>query len=102
MTEQLYLVRQYRPGYFSGFVNEVMRDVKFDDITKAPWCENFKHSDFSHFTIEPYGSELIIEAHYRDGKHWVVGFALPMNSEAKASDGGLLRDNWRYKEHEQL
>ncbi len=49
--------------------------------------------------VTPYGDELIISAHYKDGKHWVAGFALPMNSKAKAPDGGLLINNWRYKAH---
>jgi hypothetical protein len=96
-----YLVRQYRPAYFTGFTNQVVRDVAYDDITKVPWAESFKHAGFSHFAVEPYhGDELIISAHYTDGKHWVMGFALPMDSEAKAPDGGLLCDNWRYREHE--
>lgn len=99
-TNAKYLVRQYRPGYCTGFTNSVFRDVAFADITAVPFCENFKHSDFSHFTISDYHGELIIEAHYKGGEHWVVGFALEMNSKLKASDGGLMRENWRYKEHE--
>ena len=95
-----YLVRQYRPAYFSGFTNCVCRDVEYDDITKVTWSENFKHSGFTHFSVEPYGGELIISAHYENGKRWVVGFALESDSDVKAPDGGLLRDNWRYKEHE--
>jgi hypothetical protein len=96
-----YLVRQYRPAYFSGFTDLVCRDVEYDDITKVSWCDNFKHGDFSHFTVEPYhGDELIVEAHYASGKHHVVGFALPSDSQEMAPDGGRLCDNWRYKEHE--
>jgi hypothetical protein len=38
-----YLVRQYRPAYFTGFDVQVMRDVPYDGITEVPWCENFKH-----------------------------------------------------------
>ena len=97
-----YLVRQYRPNYFSGFINEVYRDIPYDEITKVPFCENFKHHGFKEFTIEAYGPELIISAHYDDGKRWVVAFALPMDSDAMATEGGLLRDNWRYQRHEQL
>jgi hypothetical protein len=100
---QKYLVRQYRPAYFSGFLNEVCRSIPYDEITKVPWCENFKHDGFKEFKIKPYGGgELIISAHYDDGKHWVVGFALPEDSNMMAPDGGLLRDNWRYQTHEQL
>src|SRR5262249_32897584 len=98
-----YLVRQYRPAYFTGFENGVVRDVAYDDITKVPWAENFKHPDFSHFTVEKYGTEpdgeLIIEAHYKTGDHWVVGFALPMDSNMMSNNGDLMRDNWRYKDH---
>ncbi len=95
-----YLVRQYRPDFVSGFTNKAYRDIELNDITKVPFCENFKHDGFLEFTVKPYGDELIVEAHYSDGKHWVVGFALPDDSTAKASDGGLLRDNWRYQDHE--
>lgn len=76
-----YLVRQYRPSYVNGFANQAARDVAYDDITKVPWAENFKHDGFTHFVVEPYeGNELIISAKYTDGKSWVVGFALPMES----------------------
>jgi hypothetical protein len=93
-----YIVRQYRPAYFSGFEDVVCSGVSRDQITTAPWCEGFKRDGFTHFTVEPYeADELIISAHYSDGQHWVVGFALPDNSIAVAHDGGLLRDNWRYK-----
>ena len=95
-----YLVRQYRPNYFSGFENAVCRDVTYEGITQVPWCDNFKHDGFKEFKIESYGNELIISAYYEDGERWVVGFALPMGSEAMALEGGLLRDNWRYKPHE--
>jgi len=96
-----YLVRQYRPAYFSGYTNLVARDVAFEDIINVPWMEKFKHERFSHFLIEDYaGDELIVSAHYKNGEHWVAAFALPMDSNEIAPDGGLLRDNWRYKEHE--
>lgn len=89
-TDASYHVRQYRPDYFSGFENEVVRDVPYEGILGAPWCKNFVHSDFDRFTIRPYGSngELIIEAHFRSGKSWVVGFAVP-------ADHPFAR-NWRY------
>lgn len=75
-------------------------DVSYEDITKAPWFENFRHEGFKEFTITPYyGDELIISAHYEDGKHYVAGFALPNNSEDMSNNGDLLRDNWRYKYH---
>lgn len=62
---------------------------------------NFKHEGFSHFVVEHYaGDELIVSAHYTNGEQWVAAFALPMDSNEIAPDGGLLRDNWRYKEHE--
>jgi hypothetical protein len=73
----LYHVRQYRPNYFSGFDTEFYRNVPYEKITDAPWMENFKHSDFDHFTVTPYSDhELIVEAHYRDGQHWVAAFAV--------------------------
>lgn len=101
VMEKKYLVRQYRPNFVTGFNNAVVRDVSYEDITKCEWFENFKHSGFKEFVIKPYnGDELIISAHYYDGKHWVVGFALPMDSETMSNNGDLMRDNWRYKDHE--
>ena len=85
-----YHVRQYRPAFFSGFENEVIRDVPYEGILEAPWCENFKHDDFDHFSISKYGNgELIVEAHYKSGEHWVVGFAID-SAHPFASD-------WRYE-----
>ena len=92
-----YLVRQYRPAFVTGFQNAMFRAETRDDILKAPWLDYFRHDGFENFSIEPYGPELIISAHYRGGEHWVTGFALPVDSEAEAPDGGLLRDNWRYR-----
>lgn len=83
-------VRQYRPAYFSGFENSVCRDVEEDKILDCPWFDNFRHDGFERFTIEPYyGGELIISAHYSDGKHWVAGFAIPV-------DKPFAKD-WRYQ-----
>lgn len=91
--EKKYLVRQYRPNYFTGFTNAVMRDVSYDDIVNVPWADNFKHTGFEKFTIEPYnGGELIISAHYKSGKHWVVGFTIDSDDE--------FAQDWRYQEHE--
>lgn len=84
----LWHVRQYRPNFFSGFTNGVVRDVPYDDILKAPWFENFRHDGFERFSIEPYYDEQIIEAHYRDGEHMVAGFAV-------AADHPFASD-WRY------
>ena len=97
-----YKARQYRPNYFNGFDNDVRSSLSFDDLITVPWCENFKHSGFKEFKIEPYGSgdELIISAHYEDGKHFVVGFALPEDSQQMSNNGDLLRDNWRYRPHQ--
>ena len=96
-----YLVRQYAPNFCTGFDLDVVRDVEYEDILKVHWCERFKHDGFVEFYLEPYTKdELIFGAKYSDGKSWVVGFALPMDSEEKAPDGGLLRDNWRYKPHQ--
>jgi hypothetical protein len=85
-----YHVRQYRPNFFSGFHNDVVRDVEYDDILKAPWFENFRHKGFEKFTISPYDGELIIEAHYANGEHWVAGFAVAVDDP--------FASNWRYKE----
>lgn len=99
MTEK-YLVRQYRPAYFSGFDTEVVKGVPYDEITKAPWFENFKHNGFTEFKIEPYHEdELIVSAHYANGEHWVAAFALPESSSMMSNNGDLMRDNWRYKPH---
>lgn len=93
-----YLVRQYRPAYVSGYENAVFKDVPYDKITSMPFCENFKHSGFKEFVIETYSDdELIVSAHYDNGEHWVVAFALPENSNDMSPNGDLLRDNWRYK-----
>lgn len=99
MSDIKYLVRQYRPNYFSGFETQVVSGLSYDEITSAPFCENFKHGDFKCFTVSPYadGDELIIEAHYKNGAHWVAGFALPENSEMMSNNGDKMRDNWRYK-----
>ena len=99
MAKKLYHVRQYRPAYFTGFENDVLRDVPYDAILTAPWCENFKHSGLDRFTIKPYRTfedgpykELIIEAHYKSGEHWVVGFAVETTAP--------FADDWRYKPHQ--
>lgn len=93
-----YLVRQYRPNYFSGFENAVYAGIDYDKIILLPFFDNFRHAGFQEFRIEPYSSgEHIITAYYENGKHFVAGFALAETSTAEASDGGLLRDNWRYK-----
>ncbi len=100
-NEQLWHVRQYRPAYFSGFTNSVLRDVTWGQILTAPWLRNFKRDGFLHFSVNDYsGDEKIISAHYKNGEHWVAGFVLPTSSREVAPDGGLLRDNWRYQEHE--
>jgi hypothetical protein len=102
MTD-LYHVRQYRPSFCSGFENAVVHDASYEKITEAPWFRNFQHEHdggFEKFEIEPYGDELIISAIYKNGKHWVAGFAIKTDSKAEAPDGGLLVDNWRYKRHE--
>ena len=95
MTD-LYHVRQYRPNYFTGFINDVVYNKTYDQITEAPWFDNFKHGHdggFEKFVIEPYGGEeFIISAYYKNGVHWVVGFAVKADSKF-ASD-------WRYKCHE--
>lgn len=102
--EKLYAVRQYRPGYCTGFENSAVKNIKYEDITKQEWFKNFEHEydgGFDKFVIAAYsGDELIISAYYKNGKHWVAGFALPMSSKEKAPDGRLLIDNWRYKNHE--
>jgi hypothetical protein len=100
--EKLFHVRQYRPAFCTGFTNAVMRDVPRNEVLSAPWLENFKHDDFECFEIEGergYGDEQFIMARYRSGKRYVAGFVLPADSRTPAPDGGLLADNWRYKEH---
>lgn len=95
-----YLVRQYAPNFFSGFDLDVLSGIEYNDILKAPWLERFKRPNFVEFYLEPYAKdEVIFGAKYSDGTSRVAGFALPMDSDQKAPDGGLLRDNWRYKPH---
>jgi len=95
-----YLVRQYAPNFCSGFDLDVLRDVEQDDIVKAPWCERFKTDEFVEFYLEPYsGDELIFGANYSDGKSYVAGFALPMDSMMMSNNGDLMRENWRYRPH---
>lgn len=96
-----YLVREYLPNFFSGFDLHAYRGIEHAEITSMPFCDSWRNgADFDKFVIEPYGPELMISAYLTTGKHYVVGFALPEDSEAVAPDGGLLRDNWRYKDHE--
>lgn len=97
-----YLVRQYAPAYCTGFDLDAASGVEYDDILKAPWLQRNRGPEFDKLTIEPSKGtdELFIMANYHNGKRWVMGFALPENSTEKAPDGGLLRDNWRYKPHE--
>ncbi len=94
-----YLVRQYRPAYFSGFTSQVMREVEYDEITKVPWLEQREDEPL---TVESDRGtdELFVMRTLKNGEKWVVSIALPMDSKTVAPDGGLLRDNWRYKEHE--
>lgn len=97
---QKYLVRQYAPGFCTGFDLDAIESIEYDDILKAPWCERFKSKGFLEFYLEPYsGDELIFGAKYDNGKSWVAGFALPVDSKERAPDGGLMRNNWRYKPH---
>lgn len=91
MAEKTYHVRQYRPGYFTGFDNSVVYNLPEDKITDTPWSENFKHGDFEKFTVGRYGRELIVEAYYKSGAHWVVGFAVESTDP--------LAEDWRYKPH---
>lgn len=85
----LFHVRQYRPNFFSGFENQVCRDVEEEHILDCRWFDNFRHEGFKDFTLEPYDSgETIIIAHYTDGKYWVAGFAIPV-------DHPFAKD-WRY------
>ena len=102
MNEALrkYLVRQYRPAYFSGYEDQVARGLTYDEITTPLWFANFRHDGFEKFVIEPYsGDELIVSAHYANGEHWVAAFALPEDSMMMSNNGDLMRDNWRYKPH---
>lgn len=95
-----YLVRQYRPAYFSGFDTEVASGIEYDKILDQPWFANFRSDGFTKFTIDPYyGDELIISAHYKNGEQWVAGFALAENSEQMSNNGDLMRNNWRYRPH---
>jgi hypothetical protein len=87
-----YLVRQYRPNFFSGFEDAVATGLAYDEITSAPWFENFRRNGFTEFKIEPYtDDELIVVAHYADGKFYVAGFA--------TKEGSKMARDWRYKPH---
>lgn len=90
-----YIVRQYRPAYFSGFDTEYYHASSRTDVLNAPWLGNFKgdHHDkdggFKEFVVEPYTKdELIISAHYNSGAHWVAGFAI--------TSGHRFKGDWRY------
>jgi len=91
-----YLVRQYRPNYFSGFEDAVEGPLPYDQITTASWFKNFQHQydgGFKKFEIEDYGNgELIISAIYNNGKHWVAGFATEV--------GSRMSKDWRYQKPE--
>lgn len=84
-----YLVRQYRPAYFSGFETEHFRAATRDEITAAPWLKNFSQEGLDGFVVAPYASdELIVVANYKNGEHWVSAFAIPADSK--------WANNWRY------
>jgi len=92
MSVPKYLVRQYRPNHFSGFDNDVVKGVEYDDITKAPWMENFKHSGFTEFKVEPYsGDELIISAYYENGDR-IRELATPERDDFDRAVNMLLTD----------
>lgn len=90
----LFLVRQYRPNFCTGFENAVVRSVERDKIIDpeaVPFCANFMYEGFNCFKVEDYGNgELIISAYYDDGRHWVVAFA--------CEEGSLMSKDWRYKD----
>lgn len=89
MSNILYAVRQYRPNYCEGFINGIAHNMKYDEITSAPWFDNFKYEGFVEFIVERYtDDELIISALYKDGKRWVAGFACKENNK--------LAKDWRY------
>lgn len=87
-TGKNYHVRQYRPAWFTGFENEAVRNIPFEEILTCPWFRNFEHEGFRRFTFCEYGDELMISAHYNNGEHWVAGFAVPVDKP--------LAEDWRY------
>lgn len=98
---KLYLVRGYMPAYCSGFTIRTARGVSYEEIVNTLRWGDPQHEGVSHYEIEPYyGDELIVSECFTNGKHYVIGFALPEDSKEMAPDGGLLRENWRYRDHE--
>jgi hypothetical protein len=93
----LYHVRQYHPSY-CDFEDAVAHNIAYDKILECSWFRNFEHNGgFEKFVIEPYArDELIISACYKNGKHWVAGFAIPITSKAMSPNGDLMVNNWRY------
>jgi len=91
-----YLVRAYVPAFCTGFELDAVHGVNYEDITKL----DFLLREGTTLTVEQdHGDELFIMRTFPDGKRYVAGFALPENSTERAPDGGLLRDNWRYRKH---
>lgn len=95
----LFHVRQYRPNYFTGFENIVVRDVPEDQILQVKFLRDWEARDaedcigFKEWLIEPYPSgELLISATYANGQRWVAAFAVDA-AHPMAKD-------WRYVEND--
>jgi hypothetical protein len=81
-----WLVRQYRPAYFTGFENQVCR---VENILDAEFLQSWKeHSDLS---VKDYGDgeQIVMGKSRDDGKSWVAAFA--------CEDGSDMSKDWRYK-----
>jgi hypothetical protein len=85
----LYHIRKYIPAFCEGFPLPVIYNLTYDELLTPDFVQSHNSRDFDHFEIAPYGKELIIDAHYKSGEHWVVAFAVDASTP--------FADNWRYK-----
>lgn len=73
-------IKQYRPGYFTGYENKVENFNSLNELLAIDFVDNFKNtpelSSFHQFSIsEPSDDTMILMAEYEEGKiWWVVGY----------------------------
>lgn len=81
-------IKQYRPGYFSGYVNHVSSFNSLKELLNIKWIKEFsKSKNFYRYSIDladSYpSSRHILMAEYKNGTEWwVIGF-IDKNTEIK-------------------
>ena len=86
-------IKQYRPGYFTGFENETKDFNSLEELFAIDFIDNFKklpnnqvNPDFHQFSISFPPAEIgmkfpyILMAEYKNGTEWwVVGYITENN-----------------------